>query len=162
MYGLSLNCTNEWELCLNCSIPQKERTWVTQMFQRCFACCSSSFVHQRKTCTFKLAVRKRWSVQCKQKNGSLNYINIFLSSVPAKHMIQGSKPPKTSRMKLSVSFDSTLLCIALSTHSLAGPCSHASEWTTPWLRSWWTECQQRMDSTRSCFLGQVRHTHISS
>lgn len=78
-------------------------------------------------------------------------------SVPARHMMQGSRPPKISQMTWSVSFDSTLLCIALSTLWLADQCLHVSEWTTPWLRLWWAEFWQRMDNMRLCSWEQVRH-----
>jgi len=82
-------------------------------------------------------------------------------SVPARHMIQGSRPPKTFLMRWSASFDSTLSCIALSTLWPAGPCSHVSGWSTRSLRLWWTEFWRRMDNMKSCFWEQVRHTLLT-
>lgn len=79
-------------------------------------------------------------------------------SAQAKHMIQRSRPLKTSRMKLSDLFDSTLWCITLSTLSLVVLCSHVSKLTTPWLTLWWTEFWQMMASMRLCSWEQVSHT----
>lgn len=159
----------------------REGAGMIQMFQTCFASCRSLFDHQRETCNNKLwrqrvLVLKLTSTlwgKCGEivlkhfQEGNhlgivkpLHKINnnvIVFISVPARHMMQGSRPPKTSQMRWSVSFDSTLLCIALSTLSPANQCSHVSEWTTPWLRLWWTEFWQRMDSMRLCSWEQVRH-----
>lgn len=77
-------------------------------------------------------------------------------------MTRGSRPPKTSPMRWSASSDSTLSCTAPSTLWPADPCSRASGWTTPWLRSWWTEFWRRMDNMRSCSSEQVRHARLSS
>lgn len=83
-------------------------------------------------------------------------IFFLLFSVPARPMIQRSRPPKTSQMRSSVSFASTLSCTILSTLWPVGQCSHVSKWTTPWLRSWWTGLWQKMDSMKLCFWEQVR------
>lgn len=150
---------------------QKGWAGVSQMFQMCPASCCSLFDHQRETCTSKLLDIKHWLVSWRKIShyiimwNSSCEINMFLFcsfSVLARHMTQRLRPPKTSQMRWSVSFDSTLLCIALSTLWLANRCSHVSEWTTPSLRSWWTEFWQRMDNMKSCSWEQVRHTFLQA
>ncbi len=166
-----------WVSTLNCSIYRKgEQGW-----HRCSRCLlplvalylTSRGRHAPVNCdtetTGQLAEQKCRKRVTEHIQGVKSYCDceqdqhfFFLlpSSVPAKHTMQGSRAPKTSPMRWSVSFDSTLSCIALSTLWPADPCSHVSEWTTRWLRLWWTEFWQRMDNMRSCSWEQVRLTPL--